>query len=184
MDLLSAWMFKRKRSAIASRMRAGRHRYRNAFATGVTYNLAASIRCIRSAARGRCSWHRNFSLKLALYSAFGRDDVDAYRWISLRKSAYRFRGRDGVHEGRSISFASSASNSNGGPRSTENGPDRSGLERLKDERRFLLTRERPAVKANPPIDLPEAPRERGRRRRGHSSERPCAMPKPRKRSGW
>ena len=27
-------------------------------------------------------------------------------------------------------------------------------------------------------------RERGRRRRGHSSERPCAMPMPRERSEW
>ena len=98
----------------------------------------------------------------------------------------------------------------------------SGLERLKDEHRFLLTRERPAVtevvawaagngdrsenadyqygkrrlrqidgrirfltkriEAAEVVD-PEAPRrdrkERGRRRRGHSSERPCAMPMPR-----
>ena len=98
----------------------------------------------------------------------------------------------------------------------------SGLERLKDEHRFLLTRERPAVtevvawaagngdrsdnadyrygkrrlrqidgrirfltkriEAAEVVD-PEAP-EQGRRRRGHSSERPCAMPMPPEWSGW
>ena len=98
----------------------------------------------------------------------------------------------------------------------------SGLQRLKDEHRFLLTRERPAVtevvawaasngdrsenadyqygkrrlrqidgrirfltkriEAAEVVD-PEAPRAR-RRRRGHSSERPCAMPMPRERSEW
>jgi hypothetical protein len=86
----------------------------------------------------------------------------------------------------------------------------SGLERLKDEHRFLLTRERPAVTevvawAAGNGDRSENAdyqygkrrlrqidgrirfltwwtrklRERGRRRRGHSSERPCAMPMPR-----
>ncbi len=98
----------------------------------------------------------------------------------------------------------------------------SGLQRLKDEHRFLLTRERPAVtevvawaasngdrsenadyqygkrrlrqidgrirfltkriEAAEVVD-PEL-RERGRRRRGHSSERPCAMPMPQERSEW
>jgi len=57
---------------------------RNPFTTGVTYNLAASIRCIRSA--GDPAGGGTSVLKLALYSAFGRNDVDAYRWISPRKS--------------------------------------------------------------------------------------------------
>ena len=98
----------------------------------------------------------------------------------------------------------------------------SGLERLRDEHRFLLTRERPAVtevvawaasngdrsenadyqygkrrlrqidgrirfltkriEAAEVVD-PEA-EERGRRRRRHSSERPCALPMPREWSEW
>jgi hypothetical protein len=37
---------------------------RNPFTTGVTYNLAASIRCIRSAAGGRSSWRRYFSFEI------------------------------------------------------------------------------------------------------------------------
>ena len=98
----------------------------------------------------------------------------------------------------------------------------SGLQRLKDEHRFLLTRERPVVTdvvawAASNGDRSEnadyqygkrrlreidgrirfsrselMPRkwwtrnvlERGRRRRGHSSERPCAMPMPREWSEW
>jgi hypothetical protein len=87
----------------------------------------------------------------------------------------------------------------------------SGLERLKDEHRFLLTRERPAVTEvkTPTISTASGgcgrsmggfafspseskPRkwwtrklgERGRRRRGHSSERPCAMPMPREYREW
>src|SRR5437588_12233701 len=97
-----------------------------------------------------------------------------------------------------------------------------GLERLKDEHRFLLTRERPAVTEvvawaasngdrshNPTIStasggcvrstdafafsgseskprkwLTRKLRERGRRRRGHSSERLCATPMPRELSEW
>src|SRR2546429_4372399 len=99
---------------------------------------------------------------------------------------------------------------------------RSGVQRLKDEHRFLLTRERPAVTevvawAASNGDRSETPtistasggcgrsmggfafsrseskprkwwtrklRERGRRRRGHSSERPCAMPMPREYREW
>ena len=98
----------------------------------------------------------------------------------------------------------------------------SGLQRLKDEHRFLLTRERPAVKEvvawaaskaigvkTPTISTASGGcgrsmggfafsgseskprkwwtrklREWGKRRRGHSSERPCAMPMPRERSEW
>ncbi len=98
----------------------------------------------------------------------------------------------------------------------------SGLQRLKDEHQFLLSRERPAVTevvawAASNGDRSENAdyqygkrrlrqidgrirfltkrieagkwwtrklRERGRRRRGHSSERPCAMPMPRERSEW
>ena len=99
---------------------------------------------------------------------------------------------------------------------------RSGLERLKDEHRFLLTRERPAVvevvawaagngdrsenadyqygkrrlrqidggfafsrsESNPRKWWTRRLRERGRRRRGHSSERLCAMPMPREYREW
>src|ERR1700726_3913923 len=75
---------------------------------------------------------------------------------------------------------------------------RSGLERLKDEHRFLLTRERPAVTevvawAAGNGDRSENAdyrygkrrlRQIDGRRRGHSSERPCAMPMPRERSEW
>ena len=98
----------------------------------------------------------------------------------------------------------------------------SGLQRLKDEHRFLLTRERPAVtkvvawaasngdrsenadyqygkrrlrqidgrirfltsESMPRKWWTRKGRERGRRRRGHSSERLCAMPMPRERSEW
>src|SRR5438128_12337056 len=98
----------------------------------------------------------------------------------------------------------------------------SGLQRLQDEHRFLLSRERPAVTdvvawaartaiavKTPTISTASGGcarsmggfafsgsewkprkwwtrklRERGRRRRGHSSERPCAMPTPRERSEW
>src|SRR5947209_2781977 len=98
----------------------------------------------------------------------------------------------------------------------------SGLQRLKDEHRFLLTRERPAVtevvawaasngdrsenadyqygkRRLRQIDgriafsrsesrlrkwLTRKLRERGRRRRGHSSERPCAMRMPVERREW
>ena len=98
----------------------------------------------------------------------------------------------------------------------------SGLQRLKDEDRFLLTRERPAVvevvawaasngdrsenadyqygkrrlrqidrrirflrsESKPRKWWTRKLQERGRRRRGHSSERPCAMPMPRERSEW
>jgi Transcription elongation factor, N-terminal len=97
-----------------------------------------------------------------------------------------------------------------------------GLQRLKDEHRFLLTRERPAVtdvvawaasngdrsenadyqygkrrlrqigvgfafsrsESSPGKWLTRKLRERGRRRRGHSSERLCAMPMPQERSEW
>jgi hypothetical protein len=63
---------------------------------------------------------------------------------------------------------------------------RSGLQRLKDEHRFLLTRERPAVTevVAPRKWWTRKLRERGRRRRGHSSEPPCAMPMPQERSEW
>ena len=98
----------------------------------------------------------------------------------------------------------------------------SGLQRLKDEHRFLLTRDRPAVAevvawAAGNGDRSEKPtistasggcgrsmggfafsrseskprkwwtrklRERGRRERGHSSGRLCAMPTPREPSEW
>src|SRR6266702_624559 len=98
----------------------------------------------------------------------------------------------------------------------------SGLQRLKDEHRFLLIRNaRPswrwwrglpatAIAVKTPtistasggggrsmggfafLRIESKPRkwwtrklrERGRRRRGHSSERPCAMPMPRERSEW
>src|ERR1700760_4654555 len=99
---------------------------------------------------------------------------------------------------------------------------RSGLQRLKDEHRFLLTRDRPAVtegwrglpataiavktltistasgdcgrsmggfafsrsESKPRKWWTRKLRERGSRRRGHSSERRCAMPMPRERSAW
>jgi hypothetical protein len=99
---------------------------------------------------------------------------------------------------------------------------RSGLQRLKDEHRFLLTKERPAVaevvawaasngdrsenadyqygkrrlgrsmggfafsrsESKPRKWWTRKLRERGSGRRGHSSERPCAMPMPRERSEW
>ena len=98
----------------------------------------------------------------------------------------------------------------------------SGLQRLKDEHRFLLTRERPATTSvmagllvtaiavkTPTISTASGGcgrsmggfafsrseskprkwwtrkiRERGKRRRGHSSERPCAMPMAWGRSEW
>ena len=97
-----------------------------------------------------------------------------------------------------------------------------GLQRLKDEHRFLLTRERPAVTKvvawaasngdrsenadyqygkrrlrqidgrirflTKRIDDAEVwtrkVREQGRRPRGHSSERRCAIPMPQERSEW
>jgi len=97
-----------------------------------------------------------------------------------------------------------------------------GLQRLKDEHRFLLTRERRAVTEvvtwaasngdrsenadyqygkrrlrqidgrirflTKRIEAAEVGtrkrRERGKRRRGHSSARPCAMPMPQERSEW
>jgi len=94
---------------------------------------------------------------------------------------------------------------------------RSGLQRLKDEHRFLLTRERPAVtevvawaasngdrsdnadyrygrsmggfafsrsESKPRKWWTRKLRERGRRRRRHSSERPCVMPMPREYREW
>jgi len=66
----------------------------------------------------------------------------------------------------------------------------SGLQRLKDEHRFLLTRERPAVTevvawaASNGDRSENADYQYGKRRRGHSSERPCAMPMPRERREW
>jgi transcription elongation factor GreB len=67
-----------------------------------------------------------------------------------------------------------------------------GLQRLKEEHRFLLTRERPAVTgvvawAASNGDLSEnADYQYGKRRRrqGHPSERLCAMPMPREQSEW
>ena len=97
-----------------------------------------------------------------------------------------------------------------------------GLQRLKEEHRFLLTRERPALtkvvawaasngdrsenadyqygkrrlrqidariafsrsESMPRKWWTRKVRERGRRRRGHSSERQCAMPMPQERSEW
>src|SRR5580698_7818863 len=99
---------------------------------------------------------------------------------------------------------------------------RGGLERLKDEHRFLLTRDRPAVaevvawaagngdrgknadyqygkrrlrqidggiafsrsESKPRKWWTRKLRERGMRQRGHSSERPCAMPMLREQSEW
>ena len=66
----------------------------------------------------------------------------------------------------------------------------SGLERLKEEYRFLLTRDRPAVvevvawAASNGDRSENADYQYGKRRRRHSSARPCAMPMPREWSEW
>ena len=65
-----------------------------------------------------------------------------------------------------------------------------GLQRLHDEHRFLLTRERPAVTevvawaASNGDRSDNADYQYGKRRREHSSARPCAMPMPREWSEW
>jgi hypothetical protein len=56
----------------------------NAFTTGVTHNLAASIRCIGSVARGRSSWRRSYSFEIG--SVLGLRPGRCRR-ISLDKSS-------------------------------------------------------------------------------------------------
>ena len=65
-----------------------------------------------------------------------------------------------------------------------------GFERLKDEHRFLLSRERPAMvevvawAASNGDRSENADYQYGKRPREHSSARPCAMPMPREWSEW
>ena len=66
----------------------------------------------------------------------------------------------------------------------------SGLQRLKDEHQFLLSRERPAVvevvawAAGNGDRSENADYQYGKRPREHSSARPCAMPMPREWNEW
>src|ERR1700733_4027860 len=59
---------------------------RNALTIGVTYNLAPQSTVSDRRPAGDSAGGGTSVLRLALYSASCRDDVDAYRWISPRKS--------------------------------------------------------------------------------------------------